>query len=84
MSAAAIHWVVLGGAFVIFWFLALQIVMPIGVQSPHEAGKDVPHGIDPGAPANPRLALKIGLATGAAVIAWAIFYGLILAHILDL
>ena len=32
------HWIVLVGAFFIFWFLALQIVMPMGVKTPHEAG----------------------------------------------
>jgi predicted secreted protein len=84
MSAAAIHWVVLGGAFAIFWFLALQIVMPIGAHSPHEVGEDVHPGADPGAPANPRILLKVAIATGAAVVAWAIFYGLILAHVVDL
>jgi predicted secreted protein len=84
MSAAAIHWVVLVGAFVIFWFLALQIVMPIGAHSPHEIGEQVHPGADPGAPANPRLRLKIAAATAGAVAAWMIFYGLILAHILDL
>lgn len=84
MSATAIHWVVLGGAFAIFWFLALQIVMPIGAHTPHERGEDVHPGTDPGAPVNPRLGLKLLTATGAAVVAWGIFYGLILAHVLDL
>ncbi len=84
MSPTAMHWVVLGGAFAIFWFLALQIVMPIGAQTPHEVGEDVQHGADPGAPAQPHLALKAAVATAAAIVAWAIFYGLILAHVLDL
>jgi predicted secreted protein len=84
VSATAIHWVVLGGAFAIFWFLALQIVIPNGQQSPHEAGEEVPAGHDPGAPVSPRLGLKVAIATAAAVVLWAILYGLILAGVLNL
>ena len=84
MSPTAMHWVVLGGAFAIFWFLALQIVMPIGAQTPHELGETLHPGADPGAPANPRILLKVGIATAVAIVAWAILYGLILAHVLDL
>jgi predicted secreted protein len=84
MSAGAIHWVVLGGAFAIFWFLALQIVLPIGAYSPHETGEEVSPGTDPGAPARPRLGLKLGIATAVAIVAWAILYGLILLHVLNL
>ncbi len=84
MSPTALHWVVLGGAFIIFWFLALQIVIPIGGQSPHETGEDVKSGHDPGAPLRPRLGLKIAIATAAAVAMWAILYGLVLSRVIDL
>jgi predicted secreted protein len=75
---------VLGGAFAIFWFLALQIVIPIGHETAEEAGQDVQAGHDPGAPARPRLLLKVGIATAVAVVLWATLYGLVLAGILDL
>ena len=84
MSPTALHWVVLGGAFAIFWFLALQIVIPIGQQSPHETGETVQAGHDPGAPVEPRLGFKLAIATAAAVVMWAILYGLVLAGVLDL
>lgn len=84
MSPVTVHWVVLGGAFVIFWFLALQIVIPLGVSSPHETLDKVEPGHDPGAPVRPRLGLKIAIATGAAAVLWAILYALILGGILDL
>jgi predicted secreted protein len=84
MSPVAMHWVVLGGAFAIFWFLALQIVMPIGAETAHEVGEDVEAGHDPGAPARPRLLLKAGIATAAAVVMWAILYALVLSGVLNL
>ena len=84
MSAGAIHWVVLGGAFVIFWFLALQIVMPLGAHSAHEIGESVGPGHDPGAPQQPRLLFKAGIATLAATVMWAILYALIITGVVNL
>lgn len=70
--------IVLAGAFVILWFLALQILLPIGISS--SCG-----GIgDPGAPANPRMALKLALATVAAAAMWALFYALVLMRVIDI
>ena len=84
MTPAQIHWVVLGGAFAIFWFLALQIVLPMGIQTPHETGEDTAAGTDPGAPLKPRLGLKLLIATGFAIIAWLIFYLLTRVGVLNL
>jgi predicted secreted protein len=84
VSATAIHWVVLGGAFAIFWFLALQIVIPIGAHSPHETGEEVQPGHDPGAPLRPRLGFKVAIATVAAIVMWVILYGLVLTGVLNL
>jgi predicted secreted protein len=78
------HWIVLGGAFFILWFLALQIVMPIGVKSPHESGDAVVAGTDPGAPHKSYLGVKALIATGVAIVLWGILYALVLLHILDL
>jgi len=78
------HWIVLGGAFAIFWFLALQVVLPMGNYTPQEAGEERVAGTDPGAPAKPRLGLKLIIATGAAVAMWLVLYGLVLLKVLDL
>ena len=78
------HWIVLVGAFFIFWFLALQIVMPMGVKTPHEAGDSVVAGTDPGAPYKPNLGFMALIATGVAIVLWGILYTLILLHVLDL
>jgi predicted secreted protein len=70
--------VVLAGAFVILWFLALHILLPIGISPSHD-------GVgDPGAPANPRMALKLALATVAAAAMWAIFYVLVLLRVINI
>jgi predicted secreted protein len=79
-----LHWIVLVGAFFIFWFLALQIVMPMGVKTPHESGDSVVAGTDPGAPYKPNLGIKALIATGVAVVLWCILYALIRLHVLDL
>ena len=78
------HWTVLGGAFAIFWFLALQIVLPMGNRTAHEAGEALVAGAEPGAPTRPRLGLKFAVATGAAVVLWLIFYALVLLKVVDL
>ncbi len=74
--------VVLGGAFVILWWMALFIILPIGT---HAAGEERAPGHDPGAPAgNPRLLLKAGIATGIAVVLWVVFYALVLTNVIRL
>ncbi|HEY6578857.1 MAG TPA: DUF1467 family protein [Rhizomicrobium sp.] len=73
------HWVVLAGAYVILWFLALQILLPMGIGAPHSSGEAIG---DPGAPPNPRLALKALIATFAAAAIWSVFFGLVLAGII--
>jgi predicted secreted protein len=71
-----IHGAVLISAFVIFWFLALLVALPIGLHG--EADKVT------GAPPRPRLLLKAGYATAAAMVLWGIFYALIVMHVVDI
>ncbi|MGH6889538.1 MAG: DUF1467 family protein [Rhizomicrobium sp.] len=78
------HWVILAGAYVILWFLTLQILLPIGIGDSRESGDTATTLADPGAPPNPRLLLKALIATFAAAVLWLVFYGLILAHVIDL
>ena len=78
------RWVVLGGAFAIVWFLALLVALPMGSRSAHESGETGVTGTDPGAPVQPRLGLKLALATLAAAIVWAVFYGLVLLGTIQL
>lgn len=75
------HWIVLAGAYVILWFLALQILLPIGVSAQHESGGAVTG--DPGAPAHHRLGLKLAVATLLAALVWGVFYALVVMKVVD-
>jgi len=63
--------------FFVVWWLSFVAVVPMGNRSQSEAGGDMVAGSDPGAPADPRLWRKLGLATLIAVIATGLlFWGL--------
>jgi len=70
-----VHASVLVGAYVIFWFLALFCLLPVGLGE-----------VDPetGAPLSPKLLLKAGIATVIAAFLWLAFYALMLTGVLDL
>ena len=75
MTLLIVHWAVLVSAFLIFWFLALFCLLPVGLGE-----------VDPetGAPLNPMLVRKTLIATGVAAVLWVGFYLLILFGVLDL
>jgi predicted secreted protein len=58
--------------YLILWWLAFFVVLPIGAQSAHEAGEIVRHGNEPGAPKAHRLAFKAGIAAVLAAVVWAV------------
>jgi len=70
-----VHGSVLVGGFVIFWFLALFCLLPVGLGE-----------VDPetGAPLSPFLLRKVGIATAIAALLWVGFYALILTGVLEL
>ena len=70
-----VHASVLVGAYVIFWFLALFCLLPVGLGE-----------VDPetGAPLRPMLLRKAAIATAIAAVLWAVFYVLIIARVIDL
>lgn len=59
--------------FVIIWWMVLFMVLPIGVQTQHEAGEIEP-GSAPSAPTAPRLLRKMLITTGIAAVLWGIFF----------
>ena len=71
-----VHGAVLVSAFLIFWFLALFCLLPMGLGSE----------VDPesGAPVRPQLGRKLLLATGIAAFLWSIFYAAIALRFVDL
>ncbi len=75
MIPGIVHGDILISAFVILWFLALFCLFPIGLG-------DVDPQTD--APLKPYILRKMGIATAIATVLWAIFYVLILLHVVEL
>lgn len=78
------HWIVLVGAYITLWFLILQILLPFRIGNASRIRPPEAALADADAPPNPRLPLKALIATVAAAILWLVFYGLILAHVIDI
>lgn len=70
-----VHGSVLVSAFVVLWFLALLVLLPIGIGDCDPAT---------GAPKHPQLARKALYATAIAAVLWAGFYLCIVLKIVDL
>ena len=77
------RWVVLVSAYAILWFLALLILLPIGIKSGEESAPADFGAGDPGAPHNPGIGLKVLIASFAAGVIWVIFYALVLMKVVD-
>lgn len=73
-------WFVGVAMYVVIWWLAIFAVLPWGVR-PAEKG-DLGHAA--GAPANPRLWLKVGLTSIVAAVLWLIMYAVIRFGLVDL
>ena len=54
----------------ILWWLAFFTMLPIGAQSAHEAGEQVPAGSESGAPKVHALGKKAMAAAGIAAVLW--------------
>jgi predicted secreted protein len=60
--------------YILFWTLALFVVLPLGVRTPEEAGADLPPGHAPSAPHRFSLARAALRATLVSALAFALFY----------
>jgi predicted secreted protein len=67
----------------LIWWITLFAVLPFGVQRQDEDGSVAP-GTDPGAPAIPRLGLKLLWTTGVATVIFAACYFVYVNHWLPL
>jgi predicted secreted protein len=56
--------------YLILWWLAFFLVLPIGVRNLDEAGEETPAGVERAAPARPKLWLKALWAAGLAAVLW--------------
>jgi predicted secreted protein len=73
-------WFVGIAMYIVIWWLAIFAVLPWGVK-PAQKG-DLAHAA--GAPANPRLWLKIGMTSIVAAVLWLITYAIIRFGLIDL
>ena len=64
-------WALSTATFIIIWWTLLFAILPFGIKSQQEAKSIVP-GSDPGAPARPRLGLKVLINTAIAIVLWGI------------
>ena len=63
--------------FLIAWWLAFFMSLPIGVRSQHEDGEGVTEGTEPGAPRSPMLVKKMILATlGGLILTFALHFAM--------
>jgi len=67
----------------LIWWITLFAVLPFGVRRQDEGGAIAP-GTDPGAPALPRLGLKLLWTTGVATVIFAACYLVYVNHLLPL
>jgi predicted secreted protein len=59
------------------WWTVLFAVLPLGVQSHHEAGIDKGDGGDPGAPVDPKLKQKFITTTWVSAIVFAVIFAIV-------
>jgi predicted secreted protein len=65
------NWALGLAIYVIIWWTLLFTILPFGIRSQHELKQIVP-GSEPGAPARPRLGLKLLINTIIAAVLWLI------------
>lgn len=64
--------------YLVIWWTVLFAILPLGVQSHHEAGIEVPGGGDPASPVDPKLKKKFLTTSWVAALltfcVWAVLY----------
>ena len=75
-----LSWPTLIALYFIVWWIALYIVLPIGVKNAHESGLEVESGNDVGAPVAPNLLSK-ALMTSFLAIPLTVIMAMIISNI---
>ncbi|HYF23449.1 MAG TPA: DUF1467 family protein [Caulobacteraceae bacterium] len=70
--------------YIVCWWVVLFAVLPLGMQSHHEAGTHPNDGGDPGAPVNPNLKRKLITTTWVSAILWAAVMAVVLTGVLPI
>ena len=82
-----IYWVVVGGAYIILWWMAFFVLLPIGLYNEDDPPGQFVLGAPPKPPATKKpggFRWKVLAASAIATVTWAILYGLVLAGIIQL
>lgn len=56
--------------YILIWWLAFFVTLPIGAQSLHEAGETAEPGVERGAPRQHNIRKKAMIAAGIAAVLW--------------
>ncbi len=67
--------------YIIIWWLVIFMVLPWGVQRVDAA--DVGKGHDPGAPAKPRMLVKLAVTTAIATVVFGLVYLVIVSGVIS-
>ena len=70
--------------YVMIWWIIFFSVLPVGIQSNKEVFKEKIEGMDPGAPKNPKIALKFLVTTLITSIIFVVIYYLTKIELLNL
>lgn len=63
--------------YLVLWWVVLLGILPLGVQSQHEAGVTITDGSDPGAPVDPKIGRKFLTTTWVAALIFAVFWAIV-------
>jgi len=69
--------------YILFWWVTLFAVLPIGVKGQAEEDNVVP-GTDPGAPVKPDMKKKLIITTIISLILWALFFAIVKSGLIDI
>ncbi len=61
----------------VVWWTTLFAILPLGMQSHHQAGVEVPGGGEPGSPVDPKLKRKFITTTWVSAIVWVVLVVLV-------
>lgn len=70
--------------FVVLWWLAFFVMLPIGVRNHDEAGVETAPGVERAAPHAPQLLKKALYAAALAAALWLVGYALLATGVIDL
>ena len=70
--------------YVMIWWIIFFSVLPVGIQSNKELFKEKIEGEDPGAPKNPKIAIKFLITTLITTIIFLVIYYLVEIDLLNL